>query len=271
MKFPTPRRPRTRILALVTLLVTTLFATTALAYGRVQWKSTRLKEDVAGTQSSWKIELTFYLDKSPDMAMVPVRFEFLPTVYYERFQDDSSPNIQTRKVPLSGQQPIIESVDLGFMDPGTGKIENRTRFAFRITRAHGFQGGEYRVTIKDSRRGATIGQPTTLILEGENEVIDRRAMVFAGKDEKAEKDEAKKEEAEAAAAVSDDPLEPGAESMDWSEVEREEEPLPPPESLRKRQGSCGCRAVGGADARGYALPALLGLGLLLSRRRRRAA
>jgi hypothetical protein len=107
-------------------------------------------------------------------------------VYYERYLDDSSSGVQTRSVPLVGQQAIIESVDLGFMDPGTGKIENRTRFAFRITRAHGFQGGEYRVTIRDGRNGQVIGTPVTLKLEGENEVIDRRAMVFAGNDKKEE-------------------------------------------------------------------------------------
>ncbi|MBN2196176.1 MAG: hypothetical protein JW751_25395 [Polyangiaceae bacterium] len=266
MKIPALQNLRTRLLALVTILVATLLSTTAFAYGTVKWKKTVLKEDIAGTQSSWKIELEFYLPKAPDMATLPVKFEFMPTMYYERYRDDSSPNVLTRNVPLSGQQAIIESVDLGFMDPGTGKIENRTRFSFRITRAHGFQGGEYRVTVRDGRNGQTLGVPTTLKLEGENEVIDRRAMVFAGDDKKDKKEEAKNDE-DAPPAV-EDPMDPGAESMDWTEVEHKEEPLPPPESVRKGHG-CGCRTVTTKHPPGLAVLALLGLTLFGRRLLRR--
>jgi len=273
MKTPARKHLGTRLLALVTVLFATLLASTALAYGTVKWKKTLIKEDVAGTQSSWKIELEFYLPKAPDMAMLPVKFEFMPTVYYERFQDDSSPNVQTRSVPLVGQQAIIESVDLGFMDPGTGKIENRTRFAFRITRAHGFQGGEYRVTIRDGRNGQVLGTPVTLKLEGENEVIDRRAMVFAGNDKK--KDEGEKKEGGDEgddAAAADATMDPGGEDdTDWQEVDRRDEPLPPPEGVRKGHG-CGCRMTESSPPGGLAAPWLLGFALAGRRwRRRRAA
>lgn len=272
MKIPARKPLGTRLLALVTVLFATLLASTALAYGTVKWKKLQIKEDVAGTQSSWKVELEFYLPKAPDMAMLPVKFEFMPTVYYERYQDDSSPNVQTRSVPLVGQQAIIESVDLGFMDPGTGKIENRTRFAFRITRAHGFQGGEYRVTIRDGRNGQVIGTPVTLKLEGENEVIDRRAMVFAGNDKKEEADKKEGGEEGGDAAASDVPSDTGAEDdTDWQEVEHRDEALPPPEGMRKGHG-CGCRVTEPGHPAGLAAPLLLALALGGRRwRRRRAA
>jgi MYXO-CTERM domain-containing protein len=272
MRIPAPQTHRTRLLAWITLLVATLLASTALAYGTVKWKKTQLKEESVGTQSHWKIELEFYLPKAPDMAMVPVKFEFMPTVYYERYRDDSSPNVQTRSVPLNGQQAIIESVDLGFMDPGTGKIENRTRFAFRITRAHGFQGGEYRVTIRDGRNGQTIGTPVTLKLDGENEVIDRRAISFAGDDKK--KSDKKADDAgegDDQTPVSDDPLDTGnQDDSNWQEVDHRDDPLPPPEGLQKGHG-CGCRTAGTKHPAGLVIPALLGAALLGRRLRRRRA
>jgi len=272
MRIPARKPLGPRLLALVAVLFATLLASTALAYGTVKWKKLQVKEDVAGTQSSWKLELEFYLPKAPDMATLPVKFEFMPTVYYERYLDDSSSGVQTRSVPLVGQQAIIESVDLGFMDPGTGKIENRTRFAFRITRAHGFQGGEYRVTIRDGRNGQVIGTPVTLKLEGENEVIDRRAMVFAGNDKKEEGDKKGADKEGEDAAASDTPADQGAEDdTDWQEVEHREEALPPPESMRKGHG-CGCRVAGPDHPAGLAAPWLLGVALGARRwRRRRAA
>jgi hypothetical protein len=89
-----------------------------------------------------------------------------------------------RTVPLEHRQALIESVDVGFLDSGSGKIEKRTRFTFKVTRAHGYEAGEYKVTIKDSRNGQTVGGATTLKFDGENEIIDRRAMVFTGEKKK---------------------------------------------------------------------------------------
>ena len=69
----------------------------------------------------------------------------------------------------------------------TGVDVKRTKFVFRVTRAHGYEAGEYQVTIRDGRSGDMIGAPARLIFQGENEIIDRRAMVFAGSDKKKKK------------------------------------------------------------------------------------
>ena len=266
------RHPFTRCwVALTSLLVVFLVTTAAHAYGRVEWAATHLKENKVGTQSNWKIEIKIFLNKAPDFAHVPVKFEFKQEVYYERYMSDESPNVQTRKVPTPNAQPIIESVDLGFLDPGSGKIESRTRFAFRISRAHGFEAGEWRVTLRNGRTGAVIGQPVTLYLDGENEVIDRRAMVFADKDKK--KDEKKDSASDSDSDGTEDAPAPTTEegSMDWEEVEEPDQNLPPPEALRKKKG-CGCRVAGERPPTGaFALPLLLGAALLARRRSRRRA
>jgi MYXO-CTERM domain-containing protein len=263
-----------RLAALACCLAVLLSAGSAFAIGRIQWDSTRLKENKAGTQSSWRIEMKIFLPKAPDMASVPVKFEFKPVAYYERYLNDGDTTPKQRTVPTPDKQSIIESVDLGFMDPGTGKIENRTRYGFRITRAHGFEAGEYQVTVKDARNGVQIGTTTKLILEGENEVIDRRAMVFAGKDEgeadkkRKEEEEKKKAEQEAQMAQHDDPLAAREDEADWEE----EEPEPSVPVEKKKPGACGCRTVSASgSAAGWALPTLLGLALLARRRQRRAA
>jgi len=252
--------------ALCTVVAVLLLSSSAFAYGRVQWKQTRVKENAVGTQSNWKLEMEVYLPKPPDFAHVPVKFEFKQSVYYERFQDDTHPDPQVRKVPTPNSQEIIESVDLGFLDPGSGKIQSRTRFAFKITRAHGFDAGEYRVTIRNARTGAVLGTPVTLYLEGENEVIDRRAMVFADKNEK--KDDEKKAEEEPAEDADQAGYESSENSMDYEEVTDEDQPLPPPEPLKSKRG-CGCRTVGGDGSSGgaAALALLLGAGIVARRRR----
>jgi hypothetical protein len=168
-----------------------LLPSTAQAIGRVEWKTKTLKESEGG---SWKIEVSFFLPSAPDMAHVPVRFSFEPKVYYERTLVDGKDEPVIRKVPLEYKQPLVESVDVGFLDPASGKIQKRTRFSFKVTRAHGYEAGEYHVKIQDSRSGTTWGTPVTLIFEGENEVIDRRSMVFTGEKKKKKGDEEKEGE-----------------------------------------------------------------------------
>jgi MYXO-CTERM domain-containing protein len=239
----------------------------ALAVGTVKWKATTLKEE----SGSWKIDVEVHLPKPPDMAHVPVRFSFQPTVYYERTLVDGVEGPQLRKVPLENRQPIVESVDLGFMDAGRGEIQKRTRFSFKITRAHGFEAGEYTATIKDGRSGGQIGSSARLILDGENEIIDRRSMVFTGNDKKKKKDEEEKDEGGGEEA-SEEPepkqeLTPDDDAY-WAGGPKEGEPSGPP-PIEEKPGGCGCRvAAGPGDA-----IAPLGLGLVLlgaaSARRRR--
>jgi MYXO-CTERM domain-containing protein len=171
---------------------------------------------------------------------------------------------------LQNRQPLVESVDVGFMDPGTGKIENRTRFSFRVTRAHGFEAGEYDVTIKNARNNQSVGTKTRIIFQGENEVIDRRSMVFTGnegKKKKKQEEEGANEEAEPAKKelTPDDPA-------FWEGGPSDQgDDGPPP--IEEKPGGCGCR-VGSPDRSslvGAAFVALAAVAVGRGRRRRRAA
>ncbi|HSC88287.1 MAG TPA: hypothetical protein VLC09_13485 [Polyangiaceae bacterium] len=193
---------------LVGLVLFTL-ATSAWAGGRIVWKSTTMKENPE--TKAWRLDLEIHLTSKPDVAHVPMKFEFVPVAYYERSMQDGSDKVQERTVPLTGQQALIESVDVGFMDAGSGETQSRTRFSFRVTRAHGYEAGEYKVTIRDTRNGQQVGTVQTLKLQGENEVIDRRSMVFQPSDKKKKKEEeAKPAEAESAPAAAAEPEEPAA-------------------------------------------------------------
>jgi MYXO-CTERM domain-containing protein len=256
-----------RLPAFACLLAVLLMASLAGAYGRVKWKSTRLKESESG--GSWRIELEIHLPRAPDLPTIPAKFEFQQTKVYERYLDDAhgeKPVI--RKIPTPGKQKIIESSDIGFLDPGEGTIQKRTRFSFKITRGHGFEAGEFKVTIRDTRRGAILGRQVRLILEGDNPVVDRRSMVFASRDEVEKKDDEKKkkeaEEREAAAAAS----EPEENEEWWPEISEEEEYGKPP-AEEEKPGGCGCRTAAGHERPELGLLALgLLAGIGLRRRRR---
>lgn len=260
-----------------------LLGSAAHAAGRVEWKSKSLDEREGG---SWRLEVTFYMGRAPDVAHVPMKFEFQPIAYYERAMMDGDKLVE-RVVPLDNRQALIESVDVGFLDSGSGKIESRTRFSFKVTRAHGYEAGEYKVTIRDSRNGQTIGAATTLAFKGENEIIDRRAMVFSG-----EKKKKKKESGEG----NGEAKEGGDEKKDKPASDEGDKPKDEPSpskdegggsdegagsdssgdeagTIKEKPGGCGCRleATQSPSDASTALGLLLGLGLIARRVRRRAA
>jgi MYXO-CTERM domain-containing protein len=255
--------------AYAALLAVLLTASLAAAYGSVKWKSTRLKESESG--GSWHIELTISLPQTPDLPTIPTKFKFQQKMVYERYLDDAHKEKPVvRKIPTPGKQPIIEGSDIGFLDPGLGKIQKRTRFSFKITRGHGFEAGEYQVTITDTRKGAQLGGATRLILEGDNPAVDRRSMIFASDDSKKDKkkeEEERKKKAEMAAASSNEPEE--SEEW-WPEITEEEEYGRPPPEEEEKPGACGCRTAGNAARPELGLLALGLLGAVVARRRRRA-
>lgn len=235
----------------------------ASAIGRVEWKTKNLKESEG---HSWTVELAIYLPKAPDVATLPMRFSFTPVVYYERTLVDGKEGPQLRKVPLENKQPLVEGVDVGFLDPGTGQIQKRTKFSFKLTRGHGYEAGEYEVKILDGRTDAVIGSPIRLVFEGENEVIDRRAMVFTGDDKKKKK---KEETAGGGADGGNVPMKTETKPEDdpdyWkkggtSGDEQNEE-------VEKKRG-CGCR-MGERGEASDALGLALGLAVVGAARSRR--
>jgi len=192
-----------RSLFVIALTLLSLTAShVASAAGRTEYKSKVLKErreeqpdgdEMEDKNGYWKIEVAIYMPKAPDVPHVPMKFEFQPEVEYERTILDSSGKIVDRKVPLVNQQSSIESTDVEFLDQGTGKIESRTRFSFKLTRGQGYKAGEYKVTLLDGRNDAKVGTPVTLVFEGKNTVIHREPMEFKG-EKKAKKADKPKEE-----------------------------------------------------------------------------
>jgi len=253
------------LLRLVMLLGCLLVAAPVLAAGRVEWKSKSVAER---DSKSWRIELTIYLGKAPDTAYVPMKFEFQPTSYFERSMNDGDKLIE-RTVPLVHQQSIIETVDVGFLDPGTAKIQNRTKFSFNVTRAHDYAAGEYKVTIYDLRNDSKIGTPTNITLKGENEIIDRRSITFGGGEKKKKKpeEEKKDEEKKDEAAESDDAAAEEEKSEQVDLQDTSDEDLENDGEVKEKPGGCGCRMAGSETSSGAFLGVLL-LGSALWRRRR---
>ncbi len=255
-----------RLAKALTLLAVLLLATPALA-DRVVWKKTKINE----SNESWRIDVEIYLSKAPDIAHVPMQFKFEPYTYYERSLVDGSDEPQLRKVPLQDKQPLIESVDMGFLDSGSGKIQSRTRFSFKLTRERGFEAGEYKVSIKNKRSNRTLTPSTTLTLDGENEVIDRRSMVFDTNKADKKKAEKREEENKAAMEEYEQREDPNSEEF-WEggpeEPEKDDEPLPPPAHMQDKPGACGCRIVGANGAPTGLTWLVVAFGLALTLRRR---
>jgi len=254
-----------------------LCTSSAFAGGRIEWKSTAVKER---EDKSWRLEVAIYMAKAPDVPHVSMKFEFQPTAYYARDMTDGDKLVE-HTVPLTDRQSLIESVDVGFLDSGSGKIEARTRFTFKVTRAHGYEAGEYKVTIRDTRNGQIVGTAQTLKFQGENETIDRRAMVFASKDKKKEekkeggdaggdkpKDDADSAKKEAPAEDAPKADASGADDKPAkSDGESKDDNAPPP--VEGKPGGCGCKLAGGGEHSSSAgLVALAGVAVLLARRRR---
>ena len=222
------------------LLAVLLAASTASAAGRLVWKKTNIKE----SSESWRIEVEFHLNRAPDFAHVPVQFKFEPLSYFERALVDGNDEPQLRRVPLQGKAPLIETVDVGFLDPGTGKVQKRTRFSFKLTRARGFEAGEYSVKVSFKRTGQNLGGATRITLDGENEVIDRRSISFDAKPKKK-----KKQDTGSSSESAYDPKQDPDNDAYWAGGPQEPEAtgdksLPPPAHLQEKPGGCGCRALG---------------------------
>jgi MYXO-CTERM domain-containing protein len=258
------------------LAVILLGTGSAFAAGRIEWKSTSVKER---DDKSWRLEVAVYMPKAPDVPHVPMKFEFQPVAYYARDMTDGDKLVE-HTVPLSDRQSLIESVDVGFLDSGSGKIEARTRFSFKVTRAHGYEAGEYKVTIRDTRDGKVVGTPQTLKFQGENETIDRRAMVFASKGDK--KKEEKKEGGDTGgdkakddgdgakkdAPADDAPKADAPPADDKASSDAKDDNAPPP--VEGKPGGCGCKLAGGEHSNVAGLLALAGVAVLVARRRRAA-
>jgi MYXO-CTERM domain-containing protein len=249
-------------------LLAAAFPGLARAGGTVTVSDLQPKED----DGKWKLKMSMNYGGTPPTAHIPMLFTFTQTVLYERSLTDQSPKtpVLTKK-PLSNQPPINESMDVGFSDP-TGKVFTITKFDFVIRRDHGFEAGEYNLVIKRSNDGVQMGQTIHLTLQGDNEVVDRRAIVFTG--EKKDKDKDKKDNAAASPDEKKDEPQSGGQGEtsgapgDGAEGTGGGTPVEAPPANPPKQGGCGCRVAEPAGNSGLFLTALAGLCLLAWRRRR---
>jgi hypothetical protein len=249
-----PARTRFLVSALAFLCASVLLVGTALAAGSI----TYAKKEIAESNGGWHINMTLVYGGKPNTAHVPMRFSFTPTAIQENFLDDAhGDKPQKRIIPLVGQMPLTESVDVDFSDP-RGKLFDRTRFDFTVSRAHNFSAGEYSVTVHRAD-GAQVGTTQTLRFTGDNPVIDRRSISFVGTSSKKDKDKAAAGDAPAPAADSkaaaggegDKPA-AAADTPAPSEKPTAEPGNDPASEEKVAPGpkGCGCRTVGAAERTG---------------------
>jgi hypothetical protein len=225
--------------------------------------------------------MTIVYGGKPTTPHVPMRFTFTPTAIYENYLDDAhGERPQKRVIPLVGQMPLNESVDVDFADP-RGKLYDRTRFDFTVSRAHNFSAGEYSVTVHRAD-GVAVGTAQTVRFNGDNPVIDRRAISFvaSGKKDK-DKDKAPATSTDTAAAAADgkaaaDGDKAATPAADTAATAPPAEPGNDPAAQEKVPPSskgCGCRTLAprGSSRLGALGIGALGVALWRSRRRRQAA
>jgi MYXO-CTERM domain-containing protein len=256
-------------LALACLGVVTLFARDASALGTFKLKSSEAQE-VSG---AWHIYVTIELPKPPLTAHQTMKFNFTKTVAYERALIDGHNEPVLNRQALQNQTPSIESLDVDFADP-SGKIFKGTRFDFGLTRTRGYEAGEYKVEVKTSD-GSTVGNSATLILKGDNPVVDRRAIAFNAKESGVKKvdgvDAGPKGASDDTPAANNTMGEVTPTGTAQPFIAKEGLEKSPEEEIKTRPSGCGCTLPGGVDAGGLLwLVPLAGLGGALARRRRSA-
>jgi hypothetical protein len=258
--------------------VVLLFAVTAAApafagAGTFQLRTSEVQEVSGG----WHIFCQLALPRAPSLAHTPMKFLFTKTVVYERALVDNSSTPVLNRTPLINQTPSVESLDVDFSDP-TGKIFNRTRFDFSLTRTRGYEAGEYKVQVRTSD-GVDIGSPATLILKGDNDVVDRRSITFNAKEKPIKKVDtgldggakvASNDDTPAAATLSTD-VTPAGNAAPFIPPEAFQKT--PEEEARDHPKGCGCSVpgTGGTTGAGVFAGISLALGLAAARRRRGAS
>ena len=233
----------------------------ASALGSITLASSSVEEK----NGRWKLKMKMNVGTAPDLAHVPMLFVFTPTVLYEMSLEDKTGEkpVLTKK-QLVNQQPIVESMDVDF--EGGGKIYPGTNFDFELRRDRGYEAGEYSLTVKRESDGAAIGGKMNITLNGQNEIIDRRSMVFAGEKKKEKKPAAAPEEKKEAPKA-EAPSEPEAAPSAPSEPTSAPEPPPVP----PKQGGCGCEAAGRHDDGGLCEGIAFVLAAVVGARRRKQA
>ncbi len=261
-------------LALLGVLLVLVFASSeaAAAAGSFKLQSSEVNE----VSQQWRIRVRIELPKAPLTAHQSMKFVFTKTMVYERSLVDGKSEPVLNRTPLQNQTPSFESLDVDFAD-ATGKIFKTTFFDFALTRARDYEAGEYKVELRMAD-GTNIGTPQTLILKGDNPVVDRRAITFNAKEKSIKKvegydagaNQAKNEDNTPAAVSNNGEVTPTGTAKPF--VAQEGYQPTEEEQIKTRPKGCGCDVPGVADTSALlALLPLAGVGLAAFRRRRRAA
>jgi MYXO-CTERM domain-containing protein len=266
-------KPRGRGLgALITLLLLILsvifVAADALAGGSVRVKSTEVSE-ISG---AWHLYVKIELPRAPSIPHVPMRFVFTKTMVYERALIDGHTDPVVNHTSVTNQTPSTESLDVDFAN-GQGNIFKGTNFDFDLTRTRGYEAGEYKMQIRTAD-GTDVGGSTTIILKGDNPVVDRRSISFDASKKPIQKvdngvDAGTKggpDESQFAAPTNGDVAPAGSTNafIPQSAYTPTDE-----EQGKDHPKGCGCTLVGNKTESGIALFLSLGMiGLVFARRRR---
>ena len=245
-----------------------------MALGTARAEKTTLDE----ADGRWKLKMVIDYGSMPDINFVPMLFIFTPTMIYERAcTDESKGKPILNKLPLQNQPTVNEQLDVGFSN-GTGKTFKETHFDFLIRRDRGFEAGEYTLEIKRASDSKTVGSKIRLVLNGENKVVDRRAMTFAG--DKPKKDDPCINAPDAAGGDAPPPVKPVAkEDKPKEDVHADgeipggtDQPGDGPAPVPPKQGGCGCElAPHESDSYGLLFAGGLGAAMAMRRRRWRSA
>jgi MYXO-CTERM domain-containing protein len=264
------------LLCLVAFAVLTVAPKRAFAGGNFTVKTTEVTE----SQGEWHVKVRIDLTRAPGMMHIPMRFTFSKDAVDERaiMSKGADPVHHRNVLEVSPKQ--IQSMDVDFADP-SGKVFKSTYFEFDLRRDGGyFEAGEYQVSL--SGPDGDVGGAQKLVLKGDNPPVYRGAMDFT--DPKAAKKGPKIQsvdngvDAGAKVASNDDssgsasgpsggvaPVGNGGSMVPSSAFDKTSEE----EAVHGNAKGCGCVAAGLDDGTfaGGGL-ALLGLGLVVARRRR---
>lgn len=240
------------------ILAISLFAVDAAAYGTYRLRSTEANE--SGGQ--WHIYLRIDLPSAPAIPHMPMKFNFTELTQYERALTDASKDPVINRIPMQNQLPKIESLDVDFAD-ATGKIFKTTNYDFSLTRARGYEAGEWKFQLKTAD-GQDVGTAQTVTLHGDNPVVDRRSISFTAKPKETKKD-AGTEVAENTMPTSTEVTAVGTPP-----------PFVPPEGFQKtdeeqihtKPGGCGCDVPGTTQSGIAVFVTGIALGLLALRRKK---
>jgi len=274
----TPPRPRSFLApsaswlwAALACLALVVFARDAHAAGTFKLQTSESNE-ISG---AWRIRVTIELPKAPLTAHQSMKFLFTKTVAYERSLIDGHNGPVLNRQVLQNQSPSIESLDVDFAN-AQGKIWKGTNFDFGLTRARGYEAGEYKVEVKTSD-GMMVGSAQNLILKGDNEVVDRRAIAFNAKDPSVKKVEGYDGGANQAknddVAANNNMGEVKATGTAQPFIPKEGYEKTPEEEIKTRPGGCGCMVPGSDPGTlpnlALVLAPLAGIGVAFRLRRRR--